>query len=258
MVHVNAGLSPFWRLSPMWLQFDSPWMPRPGPSQIGIALRKAREKTGLSQEKLADKAGTSRQQISRLEKDARKLTRDWAERLAPHLAMSAVDLEYADQPPTTRRAGMIPILGETAAGRWIEIDTSADEPREWLPFLPEPEMSTDGLYALRVRGNSMDAIAPDGSIVICRSLASSGFEISEEDYVVIERLRHQEGLREVTLKQVRRTPRGGVELIPRSSDKRWKPVTYSGQKQADALDLRIIATVEFIVLPIGRRARKSR
>lgn len=41
----------------------------------------------MSQQQLADLVGTSQPQIKRLEKGQRKLTKEWAERLAPHLGL---------------------------------------------------------------------------------------------------------------------------------------------------------------------------
>ncbi|MEZ2131880.1 MULTISPECIES: XRE family transcriptional regulator [unclassified Sinorhizobium] len=51
-------------------------------------LRELRERQGLSQQQLAELAGTSQPQIKRLETGDRKLTKEWAERLAPHLQAS--------------------------------------------------------------------------------------------------------------------------------------------------------------------------
>lgn len=262
MVHVNELVSPFWPLSPMWLQIDSADMAR-SPNGAGpwVTLRKAREAADLTQEQLADKVGTTRQTIARFEKEAghrdhRRISREWALKIAPsvHLRPSALlfDDEAASVPS---RDGLIPLLGEVAAGRWVEIVTHDQEPEEWLPFSPQGDLAADGSYALRVRGNSMDQVAPDGSMVICRSFAASGIDIQDDDLVIVERLREQEGLREVTMKRVKRLARGGVQLIPQSSDPRWKPVTYTSRKQADELELRVIAAVEFIVIPTRRGRR---
>ena len=50
-------------------------------------IRALRLRAGLSQERLGEIAGTTGQQISRLEKSTRKLTQDWAERLAAPLGV---------------------------------------------------------------------------------------------------------------------------------------------------------------------------
>jgi transcriptional regulator with XRE-family HTH domain len=57
-----------------------------------IDLKTAREQKGLSQQALAKLAGTSQAQIARLESGARRLTPDWAVRLAKHLDISPNDL----------------------------------------------------------------------------------------------------------------------------------------------------------------------
>lgn len=49
------------------------------------SLRDFRDAAGLTLAALADRVGTTVSQISRLEKGERKLTKQWAERLAPHL-----------------------------------------------------------------------------------------------------------------------------------------------------------------------------
>jgi transcriptional regulator with XRE-family HTH domain len=60
-------------------------------------LRTFREKAGLSQQQLADKAGTPQPQIVRLEKepdedDYREMTVSWALRLAPPLGITPIEL----------------------------------------------------------------------------------------------------------------------------------------------------------------------
>jgi len=55
-------------------------------------LRSLRLKRGFSQMELAKLAETSQPQIDRLEKGERRLTRKWAERLAPHLGTDADEL----------------------------------------------------------------------------------------------------------------------------------------------------------------------
>ncbi|MEJ0015681.1 MAG: helix-turn-helix transcriptional regulator [Acetobacteraceae bacterium] len=54
---------------------------------------------GLTDPALAELAGTSKQQIFKLRRGERKLTVEWAHRLAPHLGIGWQDLVEAD--PTT-------------------------------------------------------------------------------------------------------------------------------------------------------------
>lgn len=55
-----------------------------------------RELSGLSRKQLAELANTSPQQIFRLEKGHRKLTKEWAIRLAPHLNVTPKKLMFSN------------------------------------------------------------------------------------------------------------------------------------------------------------------
>lgn len=57
-------------------------------------LKRLREKSGLTQKELGIRAGTSQPQIKRLEDGDRTLTKEWAERLAPHLNTTAEALLF--------------------------------------------------------------------------------------------------------------------------------------------------------------------
>lgn len=60
-------------------------------------LARRRAAAGLTQQQLADKAGTSQPQIKRLEDGDRKLTKEWASRLAPHLRTTADALLFPEK-----------------------------------------------------------------------------------------------------------------------------------------------------------------
>ncbi len=64
---------------------------------LNNVLKDYRVRAGLTQVKLAKLADTSGQQIGRFESGSRNITRQWAERLAPHLKCDAVDLVFGDQ-----------------------------------------------------------------------------------------------------------------------------------------------------------------
>lgn len=61
-------------------------------------LKKYRLEQGLTQAELAKRVGTSQAQIFRLENSERKLTVEWAERLAKALSTSARFLLFGDTP----------------------------------------------------------------------------------------------------------------------------------------------------------------
>ncbi|MDA4844102.1 LexA family transcriptional regulator [Hoeflea poritis] len=58
------------------------------------SIRQRREALGLTQAQLAERVATSQPQIRRLEAGERQLTKEWAERIAPHLGLSPSELMF--------------------------------------------------------------------------------------------------------------------------------------------------------------------
>lgn len=85
--------------------------------QFGMGIRELREGLGLSQAELAEKVGTSQPQIDRLEKGQRKLSKDWAIRLAPHLKVKAQELLFAEEAQPVRLASHENVRERFAQGR---------------------------------------------------------------------------------------------------------------------------------------------
>ncbi len=59
-------------------------------------IRTLREARGLTQAQLAELAATSQPQIRRLEAGERQLSKEWAQRLAPHLGVAAAQLMFGE------------------------------------------------------------------------------------------------------------------------------------------------------------------
>ena len=123
-------------------------------------LAEFRKMAGLTQIQLADMVGTSKLQISRLERGERQLTPKWMSRLAPYLNCQPEEL-ISSQTGILRQA---PLISWVQAGAFTEcfdpyvkgdyaelVNTSHRKPT---------------VIALKVVGNSMDRFAPDGSIII--------------------------------------------------------------------------------------------
>lgn len=103
-------------------------------------LRALRQAAGLSQEKLAELAGTSQPQINKLETGQRKLTVDWAVKLAPPLGVEPTALLGLDRPTgadarpatqpslPTRRVGPPPLLRSSTAPTLTSHQTNTPEP----------------------------------------------------------------------------------------------------------------------------------
>src|SRR5262249_15296906 len=113
----------------------------PPPSPLGAAMKEA----GLSMAELARHSKTSRQQVQRLVKGGRKLSKQWAERLAPHLGTTAAQLMFG---PRTAFA-----VGYVGAGEFIPVDDHAMG--AGLEEVEIPAGVPDDAVLLIVRGDSM-------------------------------------------------------------------------------------------------------
>ena len=98
----------------------------PAPYHPGMTpLRTLREQANLTQAELARLAHTTAPQIHRLENGQRKLTREWAERLSPHLRVAAEQILFPE-------AGRVPRGASHGALHGAFHGAFLDEP------LPEP------------------------------------------------------------------------------------------------------------------------
>ncbi|WMT85599.1 helix-turn-helix domain-containing protein [Pelagibacterium sp. 26DY04] len=157
------------------------------------------------------------------------------------------DVEGFDRSATMR----IPVRGEVAAGQWLETVPFLDDLQleDWLDGLAVPEALKPFTYALRVKGSSINRLAPDGTYLVCLDI-TSGVEIHHRDVVVVERIRDQGALREVTAKRL--LQRGDeIVLAPESDDPAWQTeiVLKDDPYQMDA-EIRIVAKVKHVVRPL--------
>ncbi|MBY6260670.1 helix-turn-helix domain-containing protein [Azospirillum sp. 412522] len=139
-------------------------------------MRELRQAAGLSQEKLADMAGTSQPQINKLETGQRKMTVDWAVKLAGPLgvepaALLGLDMPAAPSsalrparpalPPLLRAAGVpraqtaasMPVRSAARGGVDQEMFLE-DGPIDWITR-PDYLKNARDPYAMYVVGESM-------------------------------------------------------------------------------------------------------
>lgn len=168
--------------------------------------------------------------------------------LAPtHLRLSTVPVPN----------GTLPVLGRVAAGMWLEVDVldNSDEPRATIPVPPDPALPQGARFGLIVAGTSINRIAQDGEVLVCTSLAETGIQIEHNDLVIVERLKGQDGLREVTAKRFCQFA-DRIELHPESNDPRWQePIVLRHAENDGHQDVKIIARVEWVYKPVRLAAR---
>jgi len=146
------------------------------------------------------------------------------------------------------------VLGEVAAGAWLEVDPIAEyEAAHFeVPVPLDPRYPKGKLFGLVVRGTSINKIAADGDVLVCLDV-SAGIDVENGDLVVIERRRAQEGLREVSAKRLRRG-RHAIEFWPESTDPRWQePLTVRENTPSNHdMDVRVLARVEWVFRQVRR------
>lgn len=159
---------------------------------------------------------------------------DQAEAYARVLKISPADILFGEGNATDIGVStpddvrMVGIVGEIRAGAFAEIPDEQPQPAEFVP-VKLPEYQRAQLFALTVRGRSMDRDYPDGSVVVVCPAHEAG--VREHDHVVVRRWRG--GLAETTLKEVTVEP-SGVVLWPRSDDpEHQEPIPLSGGRDSD-------------------------
>ena len=143
----------------------------------------------------------------------------------------------------------VPVVGEVAAGRWIEVAAvSLEDVDEYLP-IDIPGYERAALRALRVVGPSMNLVYPEGRYVVTAHPVEAGIRIG--DYVVVER--YKADLVEVTLKELVVEADGAIALWPRSDHPDFQKPIYL--KEADPLDQTLPKITGVVVGDYSRRVR---
>lgn len=199
-------------------------------------LKHFREERKMTQATLADLIGTSQSQVNRLEHSHRKLTVEWAERIAPHLGIDAKALLFGGTPATV--SDRMPVIGLYVEGtvqagsfRDITLEVS-DAEKQKIPVAVDDRFGSARQYALEVRGDSMDRQFPDRSFVTCVSWNDLGRELQPGMILHIER--HRLDLVETTLKRFELIS-GKKWLMPDSSNPNHHPIEINGDENTEIL-----------------------
>lgn len=122
-------------------------------------IRTIRKSLSLSMEKVAERAGTTKATIMKLERGDMQLTVEWMKRIAIALRVNVKDL--IDEP-----AKKVRVLGYVGAGAEVFV---IDDPEVILEEVDPPTGYTaDNIVAVRVRGDSMEPQLEDGWLLFYR------------------------------------------------------------------------------------------
>lgn len=134
----------------------------------------------------------------------------------------------------------LPVIGNIQAGIWLDTTLLEQEADETLPLARDARFPHARQYALRVLGDSMSEMYPEGCYVTCVDFAESGLQMREGLVVHVERQMNGGQLVEITLKMVERR-NGGFILAPRSSNPKW--TSYPLQAGAEGEELLVKGVV---------------
>lgn len=210
-------------------------------------IKQSREDRALSKAELGRRVGVVRQAVTLWENGTAEPTSENLRKLSLILDVGYDWLATGHSSPPGVVSGL-ELHGEVAAGVWVEIPDSQDNEMERVPVAPDPGYPVDCQYALRVRGNSINRVAKDGSIVVCVDIIGAGIEVRDKDLVVIERKKGS--IVETTIKRVRKA-KGGLEFWPESDDPAHQEKLKLSSHKGDA-EVSIKALVIWTAIPVRR------
>lgn len=222
------------------------------------ALKEYMKQNGIKAPALAKLVGCGQPEIWRLakypERGGRKMTAEWAKRLAPHLDVPPEALLFSDNLDVVIEADNVRpvhVRGETAAGRWFEQEEVFDDEPPMISMVLGKYQKLPQ-FAFRVVGNSMNRKRiHNGDFVVCVPYFEARSVITDGDIVVVERRRGH--LTERTVKQVERIA-DGWELWPRSTDPAHQEPIFIGDGGKDGDDGTVVEVVGLVIsaqTPIG-------
>lgn len=177
-------------------------------------IKELREKLKISQAELADAVGTSQPQIKRLEGGDRKLTKEWAERLSPHLGVAPETLLFGkpneaesvkvNSPSPAVQQGIdlpnaiirdkveglgrkIPVFGQAVGG--VDGEFLMNGTVLYEVMAPPVISHISGAYAVSVSGESMVPRYEDGEICF----VDPKRRVKKGDYVIAQIRQEEHG-----------------------------------------------------------------
>lgn len=144
----------------------------------------------------------------------------------------------------------VSILGEVAAGQWLEADPFVSRDSAARSLLPPLDgEDADRQFDLVVKGTSINRIARDGAMLRCVDYRSRSIgSIPLGSLVIVERKRAQGSLIETSAKRLTRRD-GQIILVTDSDDQRWQGVELEIKHDDEDTEVRIIGRVLVVYYP---------
>jgi transcriptional regulator with XRE-family HTH domain len=209
---------------------------------VSKKIKHLRWQLGLNQTELAQQLGVTQASVSRWEKgsipEADKLTQ--LARMAGESVGSFIGGSSAEKPSDTL-LGRFWVRGAVAAGVWT---VAYEWPQtDWVAYsgVANIDVAEGARFGLRVDGESMNQIYPDGTILDCVRLDEFSRELQSGQRVIVERRRHDEI--EATVKEYLRDDTGKEWLVPRSNRPEFQAPIPANDPGVGIDDVQIVAIV---------------
>lgn len=147
---------------------------------------------------------------------------------ADNLMGRSVEADQVVEVPVTHLA----VISDVQAGSWMEVTVLEEYEHETIPVARDPRFPNARQYALRVRGDSMNEIYPEGDFVTCVDYWDSGVPIKDGLHVHVERQKAGGQLVEITIKVIE-SREGQQFLVPRSTNSKWQAIPIEGHTEGE-------------------------
>lgn len=189
-------------------------------------IKKRRMELGLSQAKLGEKVGYTQQAIQLIENGKRKLDEDNIITFAKALGISPADiLSEFSQPSPVRTIFKV---GYVQAGKFNEACQLPENEWEAIPYPINDNYKKANIFALGVKGDSMNLIfPPERTTLICCPLADwleANQDADIEGRYIIAYRRTPDGLCEATVKKYTKIDASTIILVAESTNPEIKPI----------------------------------
>ena len=185
---------------------------------------------GITHKQLGEAIGLSGSAVSMMVSGERKPSYESLKAICKVLGTSPNFLVDGEAETST-----IPVIGYVQAGLWqeaIQWDQTDFKPI----YMPTDEVfKGKRVYALEIRGDSMNILYPAGSCVVCVS-AEDYYdcigEIESGKKVVVRRVNPMDQTIEATVKQYMKSEQG-TYLVPQSTNSNFKPIRIDDGSAGD-------------------------
>lgn len=205
-------------------------------------LKAIREKRGYTSAKSAAEAmGVTVVTYLQHESGVRGYPASKAARYASFFRTTPEWLLYGRQVTNTQLGPQLNVKGAVAAGVWREAEEWPQE--EWEAFTGRADITTpiSNRFGLRVEGQSMNLIYPEGTILECVRFHGDA-PIPNGKRVIVERKRFNDGT-EATVKEYFKDEQGVEWLVPRSNNPAYQTPLRCDQPGENIESIEITAIV---------------